>query len=238
VQRAPRRAVLALYPLDLDLDLEVAPKNQRVCASRVAQGVFFLLTSVIAAHPSLEPMEPASSPPLTSSRPGRSLLTLNMNTRRSRQPAPQLRLVTEAEEIAPATSIPSIPFTPHSPFTPVTLYASTPITRPRLAWSEERALRESLETAFIGMDLRAQSLVEDSDLPPDVLRAPRSPSVGHLEVEEHARGRGWRNEGGRREGTGTGRGRARRGSTASTRGRGTALKSLNVADHSHRRERN
>jgi hypothetical protein len=157
-----------------------------------------------------------------------------MNTRRvSRQPGPQLQLMTE--EIEPS----SIPFTSHSPFTPVsvsTLYPSTPITRPQLAWSEERALRESLEAAFIALDLRAQSLVEDSHLPRDlVTRRSRSPSVGRLEVEEHARGRKWRNEGRREE---TGRGRPRRGSTASARGRGTAMKSLNVAGSSHRRERN
>jgi hypothetical protein len=176
-------------------------------------------------------MEPASSPSLTSSHPGRSLLTLNMNTRRaSPQPVPQLQLVTEETELA------SIPFTPNSPFTPVTLYSFTPIIQPQLAWSEEQALRESLETAFIGLDLRAQSLVEVSNLPRDMQTGrSRGPTVGRLEIEEHAHGREWRNEG-RREGTG--RGRPRRGSTASTRGRGTAMKSLNVADSSHRRERN
>ena len=175
-------------------------------------------------------MEPASSPPLTSPRPGRSLLTLNMKTRRvSRPPAPQLQLMTEESEPG------SMTFTPHSPFTPVTLYSSTPITRPRLAWSEEQALRESLETAFIGLDLRAQSLVDDSHLPQNlIMRRSRSPSVGRLEVEEHVRERKWRNEGGRRDG---GKGRPRRGSTASARGRGTAMKSLNVADSSRRRER-
>ena len=200
--------------------------------------VFFFLfvDSSQAAHFPLERMEPASSPSRTSPRPGRSLLTLNMNmsTRRiSRQPAPQLQLMTEeAEEIEPA----SIPFTPHSPFTPLSLYSSTPITRPRLAWSEEQALRESLETAFLGLDLRARSLAEGSNLPRDLLtRRSRSPSVARLEVEEHARGRQWRNEGRREE---TGRGRPRRGSTASTRGRGTAMKSLNVADSSRRQGRN
>lgn len=212
MQRAPRRAVLVLYLLDLNL--EVVPKGQ-VCTSRVAK-CFFSLTPVQAAHFPLEVMEPASSPPVTSPRPGRSLLTLNMNKRRvSRQPAPQLQLMTEENEAV------SIPFTPHSPFT----HSSTPITRPRLAWSEEQALRESLETAFIGLDRRAQSLVEDAHLPQTMTtRRSRSPSVGRLEVEERVRERRWRNEGGRREG---GRGRPRRGSTASARGRGTAMKSLN-----------
>lgn len=188
---------------------------------------FFFVDPCQATHFSLDPMEPAPSPPLASPRPGRSLLTLNMNTRRiSRQPAPHLQLTTEDSELA------TIPFTTHSPLTPVTLYSSTPITRPRLAWSEEQALRESLETAFIGLDLRAQSLVEDSHPPQSRLaQRSRSPSVGRLEVEGHARERRWWNEGRRRE-------RPRRGSTASARGRGTTMKSLNVADSSRRRARN
>ena len=192
---------------------------------------FFLVDSCQAAHFPLEPMEPAPSSPLTSPSPGRSLLTLNMNSRRiSRQSAPHLELMTEENELA------TVPLTQHSPFTPVTLYSSTPITRPRLAWSEEQALRDSLETAFIGLDLRAQSLVENSHPPQNRLtRRSRSPSVVRLEVEEHTRERKWWNEGRRREGA---RERPRQGSTASARGRGTTMKSLNVADSSRRRERN
>ena len=203
----------------------MVPKGQ-VCTSRFSQ-VFFVDSCQATQYFPPEPMEPAPSPPLASPRPGRSLLTLNMNTRWiSRQPAPQPQLMTEESELA------TIRFTPHSPFTPVTLYSSTPITRPRLAWSEEQALRESLETALIGLDLHAQSLVEDSHLPQSRLtRRGRSPSVGRLEVEEHAHERKWWNEGRRRE-------RPRRGSTASARGRGTTMKSLNVADSSRRRARN
>jgi hypothetical protein len=185
-------------------------------------------------------MELALSPSIISPpRPARSLLTLNMDLRRvPRQPVPHLHLTpTEEVEFEPTShSIRS--FTPHSPFTPASVspfYLSTSITRPRLTWTEERALRESLETAFVGLDLRAQSFVEGAPLLQD-LRAhaqrqrSRSRSRSRLEVEEHAR---------RREGTG--RGRPRRGSTASARGRGTALKSLRGAsavDSSRRRERN
>ena len=204
--------------------------KSQVCTSRFL-GVFFA-DSPQAAHFPLELVELTSSPSLTSPRPGRSLLTLNMNMRRiSRQPVPQPQLMTE--EVEPA----SIPFTPLSPFTPVSvsiIYSSTPVIRPQLAWSEEQALRESLETVFIGLDLRAQSLVEDPHLPQGLLTwRSRSPSVGRLEVEEHARGRRWRNEGRREE---TGRGRPRRSSIASARGRGAATKSLSVAHGSRRRE--
>ena len=229
MEPAPPRADLVLCPLDLDLDIVL--KGQ-VCTSQVPQG-FFLIDSHQAAHFPLEPMELASSPLLAPPRSGRSLLTLNMR-RIVGQPALQLQLTT-TEEIEPV----SVSFTPHSPFTPVSvspLYSSTPITRPRLTWSEERALRESLETAFTGLVLRAQSFVEDSPLPRDApTRRSRNPSVSRLEVEEHARERRWRNEGRREE---TGRGRPRRGSTASARGRGTAMKSLSAADSSRRRERN
>ena len=177
-------------------------------------------------------MEP---PSLTSPRSGHSLLTLSMNTSRiSRQPVPHLQPLSTGD-IEPA----SIPFTPHSPFAQVSvspLYSSTPITRPRLAWSEEQALREALATAFIGSDLRAQSFVEDLSLPRDVLtRSGRDHSPSHLEVEEHARGRRCLNEGRREE---AGRGRPRWRSTASTRGRGTTMKGLGAADSSRRRERN
>ena len=190
----------------------------------------FFVDSHHAAHFPLELRELASSPSLAPPRPGRSLLTLRIVG----QPAQHLQL-TATEEIDPA----SIPFTPHSPFTPVSvspLYSSTSITRPRLTRSEEQALRESLETAFTGLVLRAQSFVEEPPLPRDVpARRSRNPSVSRLEVEEHARGRRWQNEGRREE---AGRGRPRRGSTASARGRGTAMKSLSAADGSHRRGRN
>jgi len=186
-----------------------------------------------SAHFPLERMELASSPSLASPQPSRSLLTLNMR-RIVGQPAPHLQLTT-TEEI----DLASIPFTGHSPFTPASLsplYSSTPITRPRLTWSEEQALRESLTIAFTGLDPRPQSFVEESPLPQDVLtRRSRNPSVSRLEVEEHARERRWQNEGRREE---TGRGRPRRGSTASARGRGTAMKSLSAADSSRRRKRN
>ena len=191
----------------------------------------FFVDSHHAAHFPLELMELASSPALAPPRPGRSLLTLRIVG----QPAAQHLQLTATEEIDPA----SIPFAPHSPFTPVSvspLYSSTSVTRPRLTRSEEQALRESLETAFTGLVLRAQSFVEESPLPRDVpARRSRDPSVSRLEVEEHARGRRWQNEGRREE---TGRGRPRRGSTASARGRGTAMKSLNAADASRRRGRN
>lgn len=204
-------------------------RKGQVCTSQDPRR-FFFVDSHHAAHFPLELMELASSPSLAPPRPGRSLLTLRIVG----QPAQHPQL-TATEEIDPA----SIPFTPHSPFTPVSvspLYSSASITRPRLTRSEEQALRESLETAFTGLVLRAQSFVEESPLPRDVpARRSRNPSVSRLEVEEHARGRRWQNEGRREE---AGRGRARRGSTASARGRGTAMKSLSAADGSHRRGRN
>jgi hypothetical protein len=229
--QAPRLAILVPCPPDLDLKVILESQAR---TSWFPPDLFFSDSRLTA--PLLELMELASSPSLTSPRPGRSLLTLNMNTRKvPRQPAPHLQLV-PTEEIEPASSI---PFTPHSPFAPVSvspLYSSTPVIRPRLAWSEERALRESLEKAFIGLDLRAQSFVENSPplrgFPP---RRSRSPSVSRLEVEEHARPRRWQDEGRPEE---TRRGRPRRGSTASSRGRGTAMKSLNALDSSRRRERN
>ena len=206
----------------------------RVCTSRVPRG-FFLVDSHQAAHFPLELVGRASSPSLVPPRTGRSLLTLNMR-RIVGQPAPHLQLATTTEEIEPASII---PFSPHSPFTPMSvspLYSSPLITRPRLTWSEERALRESLETAFTGRVLRAQSFVEDAPLPRDVpARRSGNPSASRLEVEEHARGRRWQNEGRRED---AGRGRPRRGSTASARGRGTAMKGLGAADSSRRRERN